>query len=409
MPSNISFLCEGRKMQKNVFMRIVLFLLIAFTTLQNAYPQKGKEKEKPVDIMSFTNSAHHWYDVWAPDNVIEPLKDKPRYKQEEMIKIADNILLFQKNNGGWPKNYDMLAILNDEQKEKVIKSKNMLNTTFDNWTTHSHIEYLAKVYTRTKIKKYKDACLKGIDYVLSAQYPNGGWPQFFPDTSGYAKYITYNDGVMTGIMRILYDILERREHFLFVGNDYIKKIKKTFNLGMECILKCQIMDNGKLTVWGQQHDNVTLKPQWARTFEPPSICNGESSDLILFLMTICNPSKEIINSIQCAVQWIEDSKIKGIRIETKSVPPVKYQYSTVAHDRYIVEDSSALPIWARYYELGTHRPLFCNRDSKVVYSLAEVLHERRASYGWYTYEPQMVLDAYPEWQKKWASGKNIIN
>lgn len=68
-----------------------------------------------------------------------------------------------------------------------------------------------------------------------------------------------------------------------------------------------------------------------------------------------------------------------------------------------MNDSSAAPIWTRYYELKTHRPLFCNRDSKVVYSLAEVLRERRDGYGWYTYEPQKVLKAYPEWEKKWVS------
>lgn len=34
-------------------------------------------------------------------------------------------------------------------------------------------------------------------------------------------------------------------------------------------------------------------------------------------------------------------------------------------------------IWTHYYELKTNKLLFCNRDSKVVYSLAEVDRERR--------------------------------
>jgi pectinesterase len=69
-------------------------------------------------------------------------------------------------------------------------------------------------------------------------------------------------------------------------------------------------------------------------------------------------------------------------------------------DRIAVSDSTAPPIWTRYYELKTHRPVFCNRDSKVVYSLAEVDRERRDGYGWYTYSPQQVLDNYPAWQQK---------
>lgn len=387
---------------------LILFILTTAVTLRDNLGQDKVGKSGIIDVAPFINSAHHWYNIWAPDNVIEPLKEQPGYKPDEIIHIADNIILFQKNNGGWPKNYDMLAKLTNEQKEKVYNSKNILNTTFDNWTTHSHVEYLAKVYTKTKIKKYKDACLKGLDFILSAQYPNGGWPQFYPDTSGYAKHITFNDGVITGIMELFYDIIQQKEHYAFINEPLIEKIKSAFNKGIDCILKCQIIDNGKLTAWGQQHDYITLKPQWARAYEPPSICNGESSRLILFLMKIKNPSKEIINSIQNAVKWLDESKIIGIRIEYKKIPPVKYQYSTITHDRFVVEDPKAPVIWARFYEIGTHKPLFCNRDGKLVYSLAEVLHERRAAYGWYIYDPQEVLDAYPAWQKKWAPDENVL-
>ena len=50
--------------------------------------------------------------------------------------------------------------------------------------------------------------------------------------------------------------------------------------------------------------------------------------------------------------------------------------------------------------MKTHIPIFCNRDSKIVYSLAEVLRERRDGYGWYTYQPQQVLDRYAAWRLK---------
>jgi PelA/Pel-15E family pectate lyase len=77
---------------------------------------------------------------------------------------------------------------------------------------------------------------------------------------------------------------------------------------------------------------------------------------------------------------------------------------TLKTDRRVVEDKSAPPIWARFYELKTHKPLFSNRKSELLYSMAEVDRERRA-YGWYTDQPQTVLDQYPAWQKKWAAGQ----
>jgi hypothetical protein len=52
--------------------------------------------------------------------------------------------------------------------------------------------------------------------------------------------------------------------------------------------------------------------------------------------------------------------------------------------------------------------MFCNRDSSIVYSLADVARERRAGYGWYTYGPQKVLDQYPAWQKKYAPARNVL-
>lgn len=398
--------CEDKILfeKKTITVFIILFTFIC-SYAQNVKVEKGSQF---IDVSEFFNSAHHWYDIYADDNVIEPKPNQPRYKPIEITGIADNILLYQKDNGGWPKNYDMLAILTESQKDSLIKSKNILNTTFDNWTTNPQVEYLAHAYTITKNEKYREACINGIEFILSAQYPNGGWPQFWPDTSGYKKYITFNDGVVTGTMTILKNIMDKKANYEFVDEQLREKVKSAYDKGLNCILECQVISKGRLTAWGQQHDNVTLKPQWARAFEPPGICNGESVGVVLFLMSIENPNSELINSIQNAVKWFEDSKILGIRIEERQVTPVKYRWSTIRIDRVVIEDSSAPPIWTRYYEQETDRPLFCNRDSKVVYSLAEVLHERRGGYSWYTYDPQEVLDKYPEWQKKWAPDKNVL-
>jgi len=67
----------------------------------------------------------------------------------------------------------------------------------------------------------------------------------------------------------------------------------------------------------------------------------------------------------------------------------------------VVTDPAAPPVWTHYYGTGYDRQLFCDRSSKSLYSLAEVSHERRAGYGWYTYAPQQVPDNYPDRAKKW--------
>ena len=341
--------------------------------------------------------------------MVNAVPNQPRYEESDYTKIADNMMLFQRANGGWPKNYDMRAILTPEQLEKVASTKSILHTTFDNETTYTHIYYLAQVYNATKIEKYKEACIKGIQFVLDAQYANGGWPQYFPLEKGYSRHITFNDGAYMGIMNLLDKMISGNTNFSFLDEKLKAKAKTAYDKGLDCILKMQIKDKGQLTAWCQQHDEETLAPAWARKFEPPSICNGESVDIVLFLMKIKNPDERIIQSIQSAVKWFADSKILNTRVESFAIEPTESKYKKIKRDVRVVVDSAAAPIWTRYYELGTHRPLFCDRNSQFLYSLAEVSLERRSGYAWYTGSPQKVLDKYPAWQKKYAPNTNVLN
>jgi PelA/Pel-15E family pectate lyase len=294
----------------------------------------------------------------------------------------------------------MQAILTAEQRDSLVKSKEELHTTFDNSTTFTHIEYLAQVYTITHTEKYREGCIRGISFILSAQFPNGGWPQYFPLQDNYSRRITFNDGAFTGIMQLLKKIVEYHPYFSFIPGELRKAVKIAFDKGVECILKSQISENGKLTAWCQQHNELDLSPAWARAFEPPAICNGESAGIILFLMSIDHPSQDIIRSIESAVKWFNDSKIDHTRVETIKAPAEESKYKTSMTDQIVVTDSLAPPIWTRYYEIKTEKPMFCDRDSKFRYSLSEVSRERRSGYSWYTYAPKAVLNKYPKWQKK---------
>ncbi|MFA5291701.1 MAG: pectate lyase [Phycisphaerae bacterium] len=391
-------------MNKKIIALTVLSLLFCSTSQAG---NNAGDKENLIDTNDFYNSAHHWYDIYDDKNIINPEPNRPRCKTTQIKEIADNVLLYQRDNGGWPKNYDMLAILTDAQKAKIIAVKPVPYTTFDNCTTYSHIKYLAKAYQIIKDEKYKEGALRGIDFALSAQYANGGWPQYFPLEKKYSKCITFNDDAMTGVMKMLKDIIEKKPYYSFVDKARRKKAKIAFDKGLDCILKCQINDNGRLTGWCQQHDPDSLAPAKARAYELPSICNREGTMVVLFLMSIDKPSKEVINSVQAAIKWIDDSKIMGIRVEEFNTPPFQTPLRLLKTDKRVVEDKNAPPIWARFYELGTYRPLFSNRQSQRLYSLAEVDRERRA-YGWYTYDPQRALDAYPAWQKKWAPKQNAL-
>lgn len=353
-----------------------------------------------IDVSGFYDSSHHWYDIRDEGPIIIPLKDQQRYKATEIRMIADNILLYQKSNGGWPKNYDMLAILTPGQRDAVARAKEDLNTGFDNGASYTHVEYLAKAFAATQDDRYREACRRGIRYILSAQYPNGGWPQFFPDTSGYRKYITFNDGAMIGVMKTLQGIVERQPQYSFIDKEIATAVGKAFSRGIDCILRCQIREKGVLTAWCQQHDNIDFRPRGARVYELPSISGLEGAEVVLFLMSIRSPSPEVIASVEAAVQWFRRAQITGIRVKEIKAPSEQFIYHTSSTDKVVVQDPEAPPIWARFYELGTGRPLFSDRKGKRLYSMAEVERERRTGYAWYTDVPEKVLKRHTGWKKK---------
>ncbi|MEJ2618191.1 MAG: pectate lyase, partial [Ignavibacteriaceae bacterium] len=203
-----------------------------------------------------------------------------------------------------------------------------------------------------------------------------------------------------GIMNVLHHIVQNKPFYSFIDKEKREKISEAFNKGIDCILKCQIKEDGKLTVWCQQHDNIDFRPRGARTFELPSKCGEESTGITLLLMSIKNPSSKIINSVRSAVDWFKNSEIHGIKIERIKAPKVVFKYRTSVTDKKVVKDPSAPPIWARFYTLKGNKPFFTDRNSIPVYSLSEVGRERRDGYTWYTYEPQKVLDEYPVWNER---------
>jgi len=380
---------------------MLLVIFISLPLISSINPQNVKRtSEKTIDVSGFYDSAHHWKDITDHEQFIVMLPNQKHYKSVQIKEIADNILLYQQKNGGWPKNYDMMAILTPEQKAILKEGRDSLRTTFDNGATHSQIEYLAKAYTITKDKRYADAAIRGINFILKAQYPNGGWPQFYPDTSGYRKYITFNDGAMVGVMNVLHHIVQNSQNFAFVKGELREKASEAFWKGIECILKCQIKNDGRLTVWCQQHDNIDLRPRGARTFELPSKCGEESCGIVLLLMSIIHPDKAVINSIESAVNWFKHSELHGIRVKRIKAPKIVYKYRTSVTDKIVVKDPSAPPIWARFYTLKGNKPFFSDRNGIPVDTLPKVGRERRDGYTWYTYAPQEVLDKYSAWESK---------
>jgi pectinesterase len=330
----------------------------------------------------------NWKDIVAID-------DKAWFSSTEAREIAENVLLYQRNIGGWPKNIQMQKTLSEEEKQNLEALKtDPMDSTTDNGATCMEMLFLSKIYAQVANEKYKKAFLNGLDYLLAAQYENGGWPQFYPLKKGYYSHITYNDDSMVNILEILKNLIDGRDYYsIKPSQETLLRLQKAFDKGIACILKTQYKQNGQLTAWCAQHDEFTLLPAKARAYELPSLSGKESAKIVLLLMAVENPSKEIITAVNSAVVWFEKTKITGIREERQRVG------NTKVFDKVMVKDLNAAPLWARFMELDSNTPFFCDRDGVKKGSLAEIGSERRNGYAWYTNEPKEVLKKYPLWKK----------
>ena len=143
-----------------------------------------------------------------------------------------------------------------------------------------------------------------------------------------------------------------------------------------------------------QHDEKTLAPAWARAFEPPSLTACETVGIVHVLMSIDHPSPEVIASVNAAVAWLDAVKITGIKVEDRPQKDTPRGF-----ERLVVDDPSAPPIWSRYYEIGTNKPILCGRDSVMKYKLSDIEIERRTGYQWLKYWPVNLIDKdYPAWK-----------
>jgi PelA/Pel-15E family pectate lyase len=321
----------------------------------------------------------------------------PFYATAQARALADNILYYQNADHGWPKNVDMTS-----------RAAPKAGSTIDNRATTTQLEYLARVFSASNCSEYRDAVRGGIEFLLEAQYDNGGWPQVYPNPDGYHKHITFNDDAMIHVLQLLRAVASNAAPYAFLDDALQTSASSAVSKGIDCILGCQIrMADGKRG-WCAQHDESSLKPAQARTYELPSVSGAEGALVARFLMTIDPPTPEIREAVEGAIAWFQAVKLSGIRVE-KTVDAAQ----PTGEDRVVVQDASAPPLWARFYELGTDRPIFssrcevpeCEADPffQRRYTLAEIENERRVGYSWYGDWPAAAISEYAAWKAKYPA------
>ncbi|MGA1981994.1 MAG: pectate lyase [Acidobacteriaceae bacterium] len=324
--------------------------------------------------------------------------------------IADVVVSFQTPGGGWSKNMGFSGALRLPGQPYAANNLNVVNiqpndfdlpkdpkwnyvSTLDNDATNTELHFLAKVQVSLAGKEgdaYRASFIKGIHYLLNAQFPNGGFPQVWPLEGGYHDAITFNDNAVSESAETLSDVAEAKPGYDFVPAELRKQAAAAVDRALQCILASQTVIDGKKTIWPQQEDALTLAPVSARNYEPGALAASESADLLEYLMSLPNPSKELVASIQAGVTWLKDHEIFG------------FEYSGGrgdANGRTLKPKEGAGPIWSRYYSIPAQKPIFGDRDETLHDDVNDLSLERRNGYAWYSNGEQKTVDDYAAWAK----------
>lgn len=333
--------------------------------------------------------------------------DKPAgwYAGPEARHVADNIVSFQTPAGGWGKNVDRSGPVRLRGQHYVPIENLPANArsdiqadeswsyvgTIDNNATTSEIRFLARVQASlpgAAGEPYRAALLKGVRYLLSAQFPNGGWPQVYPLQGGYHDALTYNDDAMSDVVTLLDAIGGRQGDYAFVPAAVAAEARGAVARAIHVILATQVRIGGKRTVWGQQHDALTLVPAGARNFEPASLSSYESADLLLLLMRRPDPSPEVREAVRDGVAWLSEHAVRDM------------EWTRGSEGRTLVARPGAGPIWSRYYDFTTGKPIFGDRDKSIHDDVNELSRERRDGYSWFSAGPRKAIERYEKWLGK---------
>jgi hypothetical protein len=183
------------------------------------------------------------------------------------------------------------------------------NCTFDDNTTQGAASFILHLYQKTLDPAYLEPLKRALNFVLIAQYPNGGWPQRFPlhydfghdGLPDYTSCYTLNDGAMNNTIDLLLEAYE------FFGDErYLESAKR----GGDFFMIAQGPEGR--AAWTDQF-GMNLQPAWGRTHEPASYQVRYTLSTIqelekLFLYT---DDKRYLRPIPAALDWME-SVIIGI-------------------------------------------------------------------------------------------------
>ncbi|KQW44981.1 hypothetical protein ASD88_19410 [Pelomonas sp. Root662] len=334
--------------------------------------------------------------------------DKPAewYAGDAALLVAHNILSYQTPAGGWGKNQPRnmaprqpgQSFVADNSPAGASDAPWNFVGTIDNDATITEIRFLARVaaaHPGAAGEPWRRATQRGVAYLLAAQYPRGGWPQVWPLQGGYHDAITLNDNALVAVAELMGAVARGEAGLDALPAPLRAEATAAEARAVQLLLATQVRAGGKLTLWAQQYDPLTQAPSAARNYEPSALSSGESTKVLALLMSLPEPSPAVIEAVRAGI-----ATLKQLAVHDRAWVMVD-----AVQGKRLIEEPGAGPLWSRYYDPVTLKPVFGDRDRSLHDDVHGVSAERRRGYAWWGNWPLQTLAAYDAWAKRWGVGQ----
>jgi hypothetical protein len=288
---------------------------------------------------------------------------KDEYYLHRAAQVADALAQGQHPSGGWNYFIDFdpegLPAYYESFFSKCWGWQEYLkprsNCTFDDYSTTEATRFFLRLYDVTKEERYRAVVMKALDHILRAQYPDGAWPQRFPDAEAdhdYSAARTFNDDVTYDCIKILLEAHAR------LGEE---RYHAAATAGMKFYLRAQLP--APQAGWAQQY-GADLKPVWGRPFEIGTVCSTQTLENIahLFEFFTITGDMKYLAAVPAALDWLEASRIPGA--------------SGFTH--------------TGFYEMGTNRPIYIKQTGTTIDDVRYA--ETYEKEGCYPYAHEVTVD-----------------
>ena len=332
------------------------------------------------------------------------------YAGAEARHIANIIVSFQTPAGGWSKNLDLKRFTRAPGEEFAPNNDSKFAGTNDfdaSPLSHWHVGTCCRCR-----RDLHGTVFSGQGHCRRQRAESKGLPRGLPARDGLRPGRAISQrrlaaGMAAGgrlprlhhhqrwqarcvCLALLHDVAKGRVvNFAFVPAETRARAQAAYQKGLDCLLAAQTVTDGRRTVWAQQYDALTLQPDSARNYEMPAQTSGESAEIVLFFMQLPEPGSNVVTAVRSAVAWFEKTEVNNVVFK-----------GTGKEGRKLIPSPGAGPLWARYYEIGSDRPIFGDRDKSIHDDVNEISRERRKGYAWYNNKAKRVLEHYRRWNQE---------